>query len=81
MVRVKRRDELLKYLIENGIEAKVHYPVPVHLQKAAAFLGCQRGDFPKSEEDSLQIITLPSHQHLSEEETDYVIERVKNFYQ
>jgi dTDP-4-amino-4,6-dideoxygalactose transaminase len=81
VIRVKRRDELLAYLNKNGVEAKVHYPIPVHLQKAAQYLGYKENDFPVSEEDSRTIITLPAHQHLTSDEIEYVIEQVRLFYQ
>jgi dTDP-4-amino-4,6-dideoxygalactose transaminase len=80
MVRVQRRDELLAHLNRNGIEAKVHYPIPVHLQKAAGYLGYKEGDFPVCEADSRSIITLPAHQHLKEDELDYVVDSVRRFY-
>lgn len=80
MIRVERRDQLLAYLNQNGVEAKVHYPIPVHLQEAARPLGYKQGDFPVCEEDCLHILTLPAHQHLTAEEVDYAIEQVKAFY-
>jgi aminotransferase EvaB len=80
ILRVKNRDGLLAYLQQNGIDARIHYPIPVHLQKAAQHLGYKKGDFPVSERDSEQIITLPAHQHLTESEMDYVIEKVRGFY-
>jgi len=80
MIRGERRDELLAYLHGKGVEAKVHYPSPVHLQKAAQYLGYKEGDFPVCEEDSRTIITLPAHQHLTDDEVDYVIEQVRSFY-
>ncbi len=80
VLRVKKRDELLTYLNHEGIEAKVHYPIPAHLQKAARYLGYKEGDFPISEEHSCAAITLPAHQHLTEDEIDYVIEHVKHFF-
>ena len=80
MIRVRLRNELLAYLNGNGVEAKVHYPLPVHLQEAAKYLGYKEGDFPVSEEDSRTIITLPLHQHLSADEIDYTIEQVLSFY-
>lgn len=80
MIRVKQRDDLLAYLHRNGVEAKVHYPIPLHLQKAAQHLGYKEGDFPVCEEDSRTIITLPAHQHLTDDEIDYTIERVRSFY-
>ena len=80
MLRVQDRDKLLHYLRQNEIEAKVHYPLPVHLQRAAEYLGYHAGDFPTSERDSKQIITLPAHQHLTGSEIDYVIDRMHAFY-
>src|SRR5262245_31445067 len=80
VMRVERRDELLAYLQQKGVEAKVHYPIPVHLQKAAAHLGYKVGDFPISERDARCIITLPVHQHLTTDEVDYTIDMVRAFY-
>jgi dTDP-4-amino-4,6-dideoxygalactose transaminase len=80
VIRVERRNELLAQLYERGVEAKVHYPVPVHLQPAAASLGYREGDFPTSEADSRRIVTLPAHQHLSEDEIAYTVEQVRGFY-
>jgi dTDP-3-amino-2,3,6-trideoxy-4-keto-D-glucose/dTDP-3-amino-3,4,6-trideoxy-alpha-D-glucose/dTDP-2,6-dideoxy-D-kanosamine transaminase len=80
IVRVKRRDELLPYLKQNEIDARVHYPIPVHLQKAAAHLGYRRGDFPMAENDSLVSITLPAHQHLTDAEIGYMLEKIHEFY-
>ena len=80
VIRVKSRDALLAYLLERGIKAKVHYPIPVHLQKAAAYLGYKKGDFPVCEQDCATIISLPVHQHLTDEQMSYVIESIWEFY-
>lgn len=80
MFQAKDRDQLLDYLIKNGIEAKVHYPIPLHLQNAAKRLGYKKGDFPVCEAQCKSIITLPVHQHLKEEEISYVIEKIREFY-
>ncbi len=80
ILTVKRRDQLLSYLNKNHIDAKVHYPIPLHLQKAARNLGYKKGDFPVTEAQSKSIITLPVHQHLSREQINYVIRKVKEFY-
>ena len=80
MLMVKDRNDLLSYLIENGIEAKVHYPIPLHLQEAASGLGYKKGDFPVTEAQCDSIITLPVHQHLAEEQVAYMISKIRQFY-
>ena len=74
------RDELLNYLVDNEIEAKIHYPIPLHLQEAAVPYGYKSGDFPKSEMQAKKLITIPIHQYLDEKELDYVGSTVRNFY-
>ena len=80
MARFKKRDVLIKYLIEREIEAKIHYPVPLHLQKAAEYLGYKRGDFPKSEQYGEEILTLPVHQYITDKQILYMIQTIKTFY-
>ena len=79
MARFKKRDALIKYLVERKIEAKIHYPVPLHLQKAAEFLGYKPGDFPKSEQYGEEILTLPVHQYINDEQISYMIQTIKTF--
>ena len=74
------RDRLLKYCLEKGIEAKVHYPTPIYQQKALSYLGYKNGDFPVTDGHTKKIITFPCDQHLSEEEINYVIKTVEEFY-
>ena len=80
VIQVKDRDKLLQYLNENGVEAKIHYPIPIHLQKAAQYLGYKEGDFPVCEAQVRSIITLPVHQHLSQNQLEYVVGTIKKFY-
>jgi aminotransferase EvaB len=80
MVRVQRRPELLRYLAREGVEAKVHYPIPLHLQEAARELKYGRGDFPVAEAQASDIVTLPGHQFLTDSEVDYMIDRMRRFY-
>jgi aminotransferase EvaB len=75
-----RRNELLNFLISREIEAKVHYPIPIHLQNAARNLGYKRGDFPLCERQADEIITLPAHQHLDEEQIAFVASTIREFY-
>jgi aminotransferase EvaB len=81
VMRVSDRDGLLAHLIDNGVEAKVHYPVPLHLQPAAADLGYREGDFPVCEDHCRSIITLPVHQHLTSKQIGYVIAQIHTFYE
>lgn len=80
VIRASDRDALVKHLIHHGIEAKVHYPIPLHLQPAASYLGYKAGDFPVCEEHCKTIVTLPVHQHLASEQIDYVVEQIREFY-
>ncbi|MFC3674854.1 DegT/DnrJ/EryC1/StrS family aminotransferase [Ferrovibrio xuzhouensis] len=80
MFFAERRDALLEYLVAHGVEAKVHYPVPIYQQDALRFLGHKAGDFPVTDRHAREVITLPVDQHLSVAELDHVIETVRNFY-
>ena len=80
IVFAEQRDALLKYCIDKGIEAKVHYPVPIYRQPGLAELGHKEGDFPVSDRHTHEIITFPCDQHLSQAEMDYVIDTVRSFY-
>lgn len=74
------RDELVKFLIDREIEAKVHYPIPIHLQNAAKHLGYKRGDFPVCERQAGEILTLPAHQHITDEQIDFTLSIIRDFY-
>ncbi len=76
----EERDKLLNYLINNNIEAKVHYPIPLHLQKAAKKLNYKKGSFPAAEEQANKLITLPVHQYLEEKHMNYILTQIKKFY-
>ena len=80
-IYARERDALFRYLLEEGVEAKIHYPIPLPLQRGLAHLGYRPGDFPETERQAASVITLPVDQHLADEELDYVIARVTAFYQ
>ena len=80
IVFAEKRDQLLKYCLKKGIEAKIHYPVPIYRQEALKFLKHKKGDFPVTDAHTKKIITFPCDQHLSKKERDYVINTVKSFY-
>jgi dTDP-4-amino-4,6-dideoxygalactose transaminase len=80
VIQASDRDGLRGYLEEQGVEAKVHYPIPLHLQEAAKPLGYKEGDFPVCEKHCRTIITLPVHQYLSSDQLDYTIGHIRKFY-
>ncbi len=80
VVRAESRDALLKHLHARGVEAKVHYPIPVHRQPAARGLGYAEGSFPVAEAHGRTAITLPAHQHLTDVELRHVAGCVREFY-
>ena len=80
IVFAQDRDALLAHCLANGIEAKVHYPVPIYRQPGLAHLGYEEGDFPVTDGHTRDIITFPVDQHLSRAQQDYVIETVRGFY-
>ncbi len=81
MVMAHDRDRLMAFLIEKGVDAKIHYPIPLHLQRCSAHLGYQVGDFPVAEKQAHAIITFPIHQHLQKDQVDYMINCVRKFYE
>ncbi|MDX1607686.1 MAG: DegT/DnrJ/EryC1/StrS family aminotransferase [Candidatus Spechtbacterales bacterium] len=80
VVSARDRDNLKKYLNENGIGAAVHYPTPVHLQPAYKELGYNRGDMPCAEKHAEEILSLPMYPELKEEQIKYVCDKIKEFY-
>lgn len=80
-VRLEKRDALREHLKGRGIETAVHYPVPLHLQPAYAFLGGKRGDFPVSEAACETVVSLPIHPMLTDDQVEAVVEGVRSFFE
>ena len=74
------RDGLLQYCIDQGIEAKIHYPTPIYRQPALKYLGYKTGDFQVADAHTSKIITFPCDQHLEMTQLDYIIETVAEYY-
>ena len=79
-INVKKRDSLQKFLIKNDIDAKVHYPIPIHLQKAAKFLKYKKGDFPVSEKLAKTSLSLPVHEFINKKHVTHVVNTINKFY-
>ena len=81
IVFANNRDKLLDYCLKNGIEAKVHYPIPIYRQEALSYLNNKKGDYPVTDKHSTTIISFPCDQHLERDQLDYIISTVKKFYE
>jgi dTDP-4-amino-4,6-dideoxygalactose transaminase len=79
VIRIQDRESLQSYLQEAGIGSGIHYPIPLHLQKAYANIGYQRGDFPVTERIAGEIVSLPMFPHLRHEDQIAVAEKVIEF--
>jgi len=80
-VRARERDTLKTFLQERGVETKIHYPLPIHWQKASAHLGYKKGDFPVTDRLAGEILSLPVRENLTEDEVNMVCDLVTEFYQ
>ncbi len=79
-LRVPRRDELAAHLKERAIPHAIYYPVPLHLQQAFAMSGGRKGDFPVAEAAAAEVLSLPMHTELTEEELLSITNAIKGFY-
>src|SRR5437867_4970859 len=74
-----RRDDLRKYLGDRGIGTQIHYPVPIHLQQSAEFLGYRKGDMPVTEKVASEVLSLPMYAELTDEQLERVADSVRSF--
>ena len=77
VVRVGNREAFMKDLGARGIGTAIHYPVPIHLQKAYASLGLKRGALPIAERSADEVVSLPMFPELSEQQVETVIKEIK----
>src|SRR5262249_21300283 len=76
-VRVQDRDGVLQRMAARGVNCAIHYPVPIHLQKAYAFLGLGPGSFPVAERCAKEFLSLPMYPELTEEQIRFVVDTLK----
>jgi dTDP-4-amino-4,6-dideoxygalactose transaminase len=74
-----QRDALQKALVEQGIQTGIHYPIPVHLQKAYAELKHQAGDFPAAEAAAAQVLSLPMYAELTDAQIQQIASQIIRF--
>ncbi|MDT7892563.1 MAG: DegT/DnrJ/EryC1/StrS family aminotransferase [Thermoproteota archaeon] len=78
VIRTEKRDELKSFLEKNGIETIIHYPIPIHKQKA--YKEYNSINLPISERVARQVLSLPIHPYMEDIEIRYVIENIKKFF-
>lgn len=79
VIRSKRRDDLRQFLADNLVNTGLHYPVPLHRQKAYGHMGYGVGSFPVTEKVCKEILSLPIYPGLLEEQQEYVAEKIEEF--
>lgn len=79
VIRCDKRDELEKYLNDNGIGTVKHYPIPMHEQECYKDLGINHGELPIAEEISRTVLSIPMYYGMTEDEINYVIEAINKF--
>jgi dTDP-4-amino-4,6-dideoxygalactose transaminase len=79
VVRVADREAFQAALAQAGIGTGIHYPIPLHLQKAYESLNFKQGDFPVTERVAAEIVSLPMFPQMTNEQVDEVSKRVKEF--
>jgi dTDP-4-amino-4,6-dideoxygalactose transaminase len=80
VIRAKRRDELIQFLKDGGVECAIHYPTILPLLPAYRYLGHNASDFPKAYACQQEIISLPIYPELTRELAEYVVHLIKLFY-
>jgi len=80
VIRCENRDDLKKFLEKNGIQTGIHYPIPLHLQPALKHLGFKKGDFPETESAAEEILSIPMYPELTNQQINYIVEKIKEFY-
>lgn len=75
-----KRDVLKKYLEDKGIPTMIYYPIPLHLQKAYRKEGFGAGSFPLTESLSKEVLSLPIHTEIKEEQLNYIVNSIKEFF-
>ena len=80
VIKAEKRDSLQHHLVDNGVEALIHYATPIHMQPAAKYLGYAPSDFPQTMKHVNQIMSLPVYPSMTLQQQDTVIELIHSFY-
>jgi UDP-2-acetamido-2-deoxy-ribo-hexuluronate aminotransferase len=82
-VRIKDglRDNLKKHLEENKIPAMIYYPGPLHMQEAYRYLGYKESDFPVTGALCKEVLSLPIHTEMEQDQLDFITQKILNFFE
>jgi dTDP-4-amino-4,6-dideoxygalactose transaminase len=80
IVETERRDALREHLEEHEIQTSIHYPIPIHLQRAYADLGYREGDFPRAERLANRMLSLPMFPELRRDQIERVAGAIREFF-
>ena len=81
IVQVPKRNALMAFLTERGIQTQIYYPLPLHLQQCFSSLRHKKGDFPVSEKAAQETLALPIYPELTNQQQEYVVCCIREFYQ
>ena len=79
VVRTQNREALMKHLNHAGIGTGIHYPIPLHMQKAYTWLNYRPSDFPVSRRVASEIVSLPMYPQLTAEQQAYVVDEIRSY--
>jgi len=79
-LRTTERDALHRWLDARGIDSRIYYPAPLHLQPACEGLGCRPGQFPETERACREVLSLPVHPQLTREQVARVVTAIREFF-
>lgn len=80
IIRVQNREKLIDHLAANGVQTGLHYPLPLHMQKAYSNLGYKSDDFPVAKKFADEILSIPMYPEMTDDMVQYVCEAIRSFY-
>ena len=80
VIKTKHRNGLKKFLNKKGIQCGIHYQLPVHLQPPYLEMGYKKGIYPEAERWAKEVLSIPMHPRLKEEEIEYVVLNIRGFF-
>jgi dTDP-4-amino-4,6-dideoxygalactose transaminase len=79
-IKNRKRDELKNYLLSKGIPTMIYYPGPLHMQPAYRYLGFDENDFPVTSDLCREVLSLPMHPDLEQDQIDHIVLNIRKFF-